>query len=102
MSDREKLAEKYRRQELSEYESVNQHDKIQRAFLAGWDARDKLAKEEAKPLIEALEFYAGLKKDAHWEGPHFVAYDKFGGLDSDASGPLIARAALAAYREKTK
>lgn len=40
---------------------------------------------------EALMFYSGEAKDAEWNGPTLVAYDKFGGLAEEISGPKVAK-----------
>lgn len=57
--------------------------------------------EQVKGLVEALEFYAGqsqTKEQSLWEGSRFLGFNKFGGLDHDLSGPLLAKKALEKFR----
>lgn len=50
--------------------------------------------ETIAALRKALEFYAGHTREAEWVGAALHAFDKFGGLCADLSGPYVAREAL--------
>lgn len=68
------------------------------AFLSAWDSQLPLL-AAVRELSSALEFYAGKSKDAQWDGAMLMGADKFGCLDKDLSGPLVADQALSRAAE---
>lgn len=47
---------------------------------------------------EDLKFYTGKTREAQWDGPKLLTFDKYGGLCEEISGSFVADAALALTR----